>query len=461
MSVANVSPMRRPSFARGDHAELADVLLRSIAPRRDHLVHDQGELRRYSPMTGIYELLDAEMLRRTVKTFAGCPKGENSFLKITVAAAEGAITFACDEVHQPGFFENARPGIAFVNGFVVVEDGKIALLPHGPENRARHVMTVEYKPDAKHPELDRFHDEVFADASEDERAARTMLLQEFAGACLIGEAPKYQRCLELDGPGGNGKSQEEQIIRAIFPGRTVCSLPPQQWGERFQIAKLVGTLANICDEIPEKEIVSGDTFKSMITGEPIHMERKHRDPFEYRPRAGHIFSANSLPSTADLSHGFFRRFLICKFTRDMESAHGSRKDAAKRVISSDLVGIAAWAIEGAARLQRQDGYTVPPSSDAAVSEWKRASNSVLLFVDEKTGPIDPARPTGNGNGTPAAPLYGAYRTWCVANGYKSVAAKNFAARMRDDAKRAGVRQSDGIYYPVSYRESGANDHATM
>ncbi len=110
-------------------------------------------------------------------------------------------------------------------------------------------------------------------------------------------------------------------------------------------------------------------------------------PFEYRPRAGHIFSANSLPSTADVSHGFFRRFLIVRFTRDMEAAPGSRKDAAKHVIASDIVGIAAWAIEGAARLQRQGGFTIPPSSEEAISEWRRASNSVLLFIDEKTSPL--------------------------------------------------------------------------
>jgi P4 family phage/plasmid primase-like protien len=446
------------SLKRGDEAELAALLIEQRS-KNGPVVYDGGTYREYSDASGVFgEVPDAE-LSCCVQGYAGAPVGDKKVLKMSAGTVRGTIRLACDLAAKPGFFDGAPRGVTFANGFVAVDNGRIRLVQHSPDNLARYRLEIPYEPTARHAELDRFWDQVFADATEDERAARVMLIQEFVGASLIGAATSYQRCLIFEGPGGNGKSQAEDIIRSVFPARTVCSLPPQQWGERFQISKLVGCLANIVDEIPEKEIVSGDLFKSVITGEPIHTERKHRDPFEHRPIAGHIFSANMLPSTVDLSHGFFRRFLIVKFTRDMENAPGSRKDIGKAIAAANLPGIAAWAIEGAARLQRNGTYTVPASSMEAVAEWKRSSDSVALFIDEKTEPADGARPIADGNGTRAAPLYASYREWCTNNGYRPVSSKNFAGRM-DNLKRSKVRQSEGFYYPVRFIErKGGTDGA--
>jgi putative DNA primase/helicase len=435
-----------PHLVRGDEAELAHHLVRERTKAGPN-VFAEGIYREYDEVTGIWpEIIDAD-LSRTVQRFAGAPVGERKVLKLSSSMVRGTIKLAQDLVTKPMFFDKAPRGIAFANGFVRVEDGQARVEGHRPENLARHAVPIAYDPTASHPELDKFFDEVFADVAEDERAARVMLIQEFAGACLIGAAPRYQRALVFVGPGGNGKSQAEEILRSIFPPRTVCSLPPQQWGERFQIAKLVGCLANIVDEIPERDIVAGDLFKSVITGEPIHTERKHKDPFEHRPIAGHIFSANTLPSTADLSHGFFRRFLIIRFSRDMENAPSTKKDAGKAVVAADLPGIAAWAVEGAARLQRQGNYTVPESSNLALADWKRTSDSVALFVDEKTKPADVTKTIGYLNGTRGSELYGAYREWAGENGYRAVSAKTFGQRM-DDMKKGKTAQKDANYYPV-------------
>jgi len=443
---------------RGDDAELASKLIDTRCPGDLAPIYSEGAYREYDPPSGVWTEIDESELSRTVQSFAGLSVGGKKRLKVSAGTVSGTIKLARDLVSNPNFFDQGITGITFNNGFVEVCDGKITTHRHTSDQRARHRVDIDYEPGALHPELDQFWDDVFADTSEEERSARVMLIQEFTGACLIGKATSYQRCLVFEGPGGNGKSQAEEIIRSVFPPRTVCSLPPQQWGERFQIAKLVGCLANIVDEIPEKEIVSGDLFKSVITGEPVHTERKHRDPFEHRPVAGHLFSANLLPSTADLSHGFFRRFLIVKFTRDMERAPGSRKDIGRYVVTLDRAGIAAWAVEGAARLQRQGGYTIPQTSTDAVNEWRRASDSVAMFVDEATRPNDPMLPTNIANGTRASTLYSAYRQWTISNGYRCVSSKNFANRM-DALKLRSVQQSDARYHPVLYVERGGPSNA--
>lgn len=437
------------TLARGDDTELAALLIEE-RKRGGPVVFAEGDLYEYDEPDGIWCATDDAVLSRTVQGYAGTPAGEKGRpLKVSAGAVRGTIKLAHDLVATPQHFTPDPPapsGVAFRNGFLRVEMGQPRLTNHSPNNLARHRVNADYNPDAQHPELDSFFDAVFADASEEERAARVMCLQEFVGACLVGQAPTYQRCIVLLGPGANGKSQTEAVCRAPFPPRTVTSLPPQQWGERFQLAKLVGALANIVDEIPEREIVSGEVFKSVITGEPIHLERKHKDPFEAPLRAGHMFSANALPSTADLSHGFFRRFIIIRFDRNMETAQESRRDAAKAVISTELPGIIAWAIEGAARLQGQGRYTEPVSSTQAVEDWQRSANPVALFLEERTRRVDPAL-LGR-VGTKGSQLYSAYRDWSIKSGFRTVSSRTFAERMKD-LKCFSTHQNDGDYYPVT------------
>src|SRR5258706_63317 len=66
-----------PSFARGDHAELADALLDCIEGNRDRLVGVGGGLWHYDRDRGIWHENEHDALRRTVKSFGGAPKGED------------------------------------------------------------------------------------------------------------------------------------------------------------------------------------------------------------------------------------------------------------------------------------------------------------------------------------------------------------------------------------------------
>ena len=72
------------------------------------------------------------------------------------------------------------------------------LIPHAPEHRARFAYPFDYTPDSRCPKLDAFLEQLFADVVDTfERDMRINLLQEFIGACLVGEATRYQRYLIL------------------------------------------------------------------------------------------------------------------------------------------------------------------------------------------------------------------------------------------------------------------------
>lgn len=429
-------------FARGDHAELGDSLLDELSQERGHIVSTEGAIYVYRPGTGVWERQPMERLHRIIKSFAGAPKGQEGVLKVSAGALDGAIRMASAEVHAADFFDRIPHAVGFADGALSIDsDGAIRRHAQMPDNRLRHAFPFAYDPAADRARFERFLLEVFADA--DDKLERIALLQEFIGACLVGFASTYEQCLICYGTGGNGKSEFMRIIAALFP--THAAVPPQQWAERFAIAALAGALVNIVDEMPESEFIESNRFKQIVSGKlKLQAEQKFQDPFTFTPRAGHIFAANRLPGSGDVTEGFWRRFIICLFTRTFSGSE-KRVDAGLAVLEHELPGVATWAVEGAARLIRQGSYTVPPSHHAAMATWRTAADSVAGYIDEKCWRLRPDEDIEQG--TRSALLYSGYRDWALKSGYKPVSSKTFAARM-DGLGLFGVRRSSGVFFPV-------------
>lgn len=429
-----------------DHATLAKELARDL----DGAIFADERFYRYLPPEGRWREVGDREIGRILQGYSRRPyldpSGKTKELKVDSHDVRGATELTRGLLDRPGFFDDAPRGLGFSNGFVVIRDARAELLPLSPDHRVRHAHPFPFNPAASRAELDEFFDQLFADVGEDERAARVMLLQEFAGAAAFGLAPAYQRCLVLHGKGGQGKSQALEILRSVFPSReSISSLPPHMWGEQFAIEGLAGKLANIVDEIPETEIVAGATFKGVISGEPVTAERKYQPKFVFRPIAGHVFSCNHLPTTADLSEAFFDRFLILPLTRKLRGAATERPNAAAHVIASCLPGIVAWAVEGAARLVSARRYTIPASSVGMLTSWRQDCDNVSIFASDRCRPANLAVALGPGNGTRAAALYAIYRDWSSSSGFRPVSIKTFANRLENLGVEKS-RRADGEYY---------------
>lgn len=420
------------TFERGDEVEIGQVLLDMLGTE---LTYDEGAFHTYDPLSGVWLALKNELLESKVASLAGStvltPRAHAlslSHKKLTGSIRVARATLLASP--ELRVFSNAAPGVAFRNGFATVFHGEVLLDPHHPSHMAQHAFPFDYAPSMPHPKLDNFFAEVFADADPAEREQQIALCQEFLGTSLIGDATRYQRCLVLHGSGANGKSSFLEIAQSIFPPKAVRSLPPQDWCRHFSTASLLGALANLVNEIPENDIVASSTFKSVISGEPIQGERKFQDTFSFRARAGHIFAANSLPATNDQSQGFWRRFLIVPFSRDMEQAATHKRGVAAEIIQNERSAIIGWALEGAARVQRQGRYTEPASSRRLVAQWRRDADSVRLFLETECV-VDPTKRIS------ASTLYKAYKTWALDHGFRTVSLVGFGRR----ASQAGFKST--------------------
>jgi P4 family phage/plasmid primase-like protien len=442
---------QRQSLERGDHVELAAVVLHELGPAP--LTFDEGSIYRYADPRGVWDRVEPAVVQNLTANLAGSDvRTKDGFepLRVSASTTEGVcklVRVRLETRDDRVRFERARTGIAFANGFVIVESGVVRLLPHAAEHMARYAFPFAFDERAETTRLQNFFDEVFQDASEDERAARVQLLQEFVGACLIGDAPKYQRCLLLVGLGGEGKGETIKILRSAFPPDSMSALPPHTWGRPFQLVGLIGKLANFVDETPPSAIEDAEIFKKVITGDPTYTDVKNRDGTTFTPRAGHIFLANTLPGTEDLSDGFFRRFIIVNFTRQMYASSAHQVDAAVDIIAHERPAIVAWALAGAARLQRQGRYTISDEMDRAVVRWRMDCDPVRAFVAERIEADGETK-------VRARDLFRDFREWARDNGFHDMSIAKFGRRVRATRLYTHEHHRDGDWYVPVVSQGG-------
>lgn len=450
--------IRPASFTRGDQAELADAALADILSGRprEWAIYDAGEVHVYAPGLGVWEAIPDYEVKSVVKSFAGYDvdsgqrrkgKQDSTQVKVNAPTTEGAYKLLRDDLrtemdHRGGWtFAKAPRGLCFKNGFVSVRGGEASVAPHSPDHLARHRYEFDWTPGGRPLAFLAFLDSLFRDCSPKERADRIATLQEFMGICLMGEATTYARALVVYATGGNGKSELMYVIGGLFPPDTVTSLPPHQWGHNFRVMMLDGKLVNLVDEMPSDELASGESFKKIVTGGQVDAERKHRDPVIFRPIAGNIFNANQPLKSGDHSDGFWRRPLILPLTRVFENADYRAPDIERgigaRVLESDRAAIVSWAIDGAARLQRQKSYTESAASKAYVRSWREDSDQVRSFAAEF--PLKER--------TAQSVLYESYTSWAKNNGHKPLSVTSFGQRVVAAGLATRVKASRVFYDP--------------
>jgi P4 family phage/plasmid primase-like protien len=485
-----VRPKNDDSLERGDQVELAELLISIIqgdAPCRP--VFDRDDMWRFSPDNGLWQIVSESELISTSAKFAGMDVAGKE-LKLRYSDLVGIVKIAKASVAHSGFFSVAPKGIAFTNGFVTISpEGDIVMSPLMPDHRASAAMPFAYDSDAPCLRWLRYLDEVFSPStvsteteeligslepkeaamlrqqesetreeeiskSDTDRRLRIGMLQEHAGACLVGTVTDHAVAMTLTGGGANGKSVYLTVIRALFPRSTVVSISPQDFSNKFYLAELAGARLNAVNEMPDNEIADSAEFKSVVSGDSIMVARKRERPFELNPAAGHLFACNALPNARDLSEGFWRRFLVVTFDRHFSPSERDIK-LADRIIQTELQGVAVWALRGAAALAARGSFEIAPSSLKARSEWKESSDQVSQFVQDATSETE----SDERMSVPEA--YAAYRRWCRSTGHQCLSERKFSMRL----SKVLVQKNSGKqrYYirsiDESFRESINRPHA--
>jgi P4 family phage/plasmid primase-like protien len=312
------------------------------------------------------------------------------------------------------------------NCVIEVDRDSIETRDPSPEDTFIGRINTPYDSEAECPRWRAFLEESL------ESGADRNKVQEFVGYTLMHWALPYHKALFLVGPTASGKSTFLDTVRAMLGDEACSSLTPQQMtSERFGAAELHGQWANIRNDIPTSTIQDTGQFKEIVAGDPVKAEEKYADPFMFKPRAKHAFSANQLPETDTDDEAFFRRILLVPFPDTVPKAE--RDPALDDKLQDELPGILNWALEGLERLMMQGQFTGDRSPGETQRTWSRWGNSVDRFaelcIEEQAG-----------GAIPKADLFSAYINFCEDEGIP----KETQHSMTRALKRAGF--DDGREY---------------
>lgn len=403
----------------------------------------------YDSVTGIWQSMPAAFLVGYAQYCNGLftvpdpETGKKKRITVTHRAARGVISNVLHDASwlDTAFFDStAQDGVACKNGFLRVDGEQLDLVPHSPAHRCRFYVPGTYSKDGRCPKWLNFLYSCFAGDSDAQQ--KVELLQEFLGACLLGRAPNYAKCLVLVGSGANGKSVFLDCLTEILPRELHCSVSPDRWHEEYDIYSLRNKLINLVAELPDRSVGESSAFKRVVSGDVLHGRQIRESPTEFRPKAGHIFSCNNLPDVSDVTDGFFRRFLIVQFNRTFTGA-ADRREAREIIaeIMDERVAIIAWAFMGAIRLAAQRVYTVPVSHGQEIEDWTIQNNNAQEFLNM-------CCQRNTSTFTYLSDAYDEYLVWCRQTNNDPHTLKKFASNLK--AIKAYSRRRGRRGYQVDF-----------
>jgi putative DNA primase/helicase len=391
------------------HDELRDRWIEG----NPHYAHGLGEWRRYED--GIWPTVSETSVKAGISNVIETAKPEG--IKPTASILASVTELTRIKVFVPDERWEADSNILVCkNGALHIPTGELA--KHQPKHYATSAVPYKYDPDARPVIWDYFLSNTVPSAAN--------FLQEFAGYALITEIA-HELAVWLFGPPGSGKSTFIAGLQAMLGHRAGILGLADLERSRFTLADLPGKTLVVASEQPSSYLASTNTLNAIISGEPIQVERKYRDPFTVIPRAKVCWAMNELPRVADANSGLFRRVKVVAFPALAEE---ERDPKIKHAIEQEGAGILNWALKGLWRLKERGHFEVPAGVVDATKQFRENNDVPALFVEDRCI-------QGAEFKVQASQLYTEYKDWCLENGHRPMS----STRLADDWARLGFEKT--------------------
>lgn len=311
--------------------------------------------------------------------------------------------------------------IAFKNGVYDIETGQMC--EFSPDLIITNKINYDYNPSAYDELCDKTLDKI---ACHD--PAIRALLEEAAGYCFY-RRNEMRKCFILTGESGqNGKSTYLAMINKMLGKENITSLDLKELGERFKNVQLAGKLANIGDDIGDEFIPNASVFKKLVSGDPINVERKGQDPFDFYNYAKLLFSANNIPrmGKGQDSSAIKSRLIIIPFDAQFTPNDEDYDPYIKYKLTSQqsIEYLIKIGVDSLKRVLSVNGFTKSEKVELQINEYEKNSNPVLLFFDESPRILN--EPTGK--------VFQNYMTFCSMNGFTPVSHAKFTKQVKSRYK---------------------------
>jgi putative DNA primase/helicase len=284
-----------------------------------HYVSIGGLLYRF---TGSYykELNESSEKRRIggwLKTYSEKVKGAWVKNRADTASVNAVFSWVVNQTAVDPVEVNPG-GLNCSNGVVKINpDGSHLLVPHDPKQVYTYVG-CKYDANIDPANCDRLLEclepsqrEIFL------RTAAAALNLKLVRSKLTGRGVKGLLC---HGEGSNGKDTLRAVLAAVYgngmTGRSLSDFKSYDMGRKFALAGIEGSLCNWASENTAKvDLDNIQSLKQFITGDPIDIERKGKDSYEYKSAAIFFANCNKLPSITGGTSAIEDRYGILRFDK--------------------------------------------------------------------------------------------------------------------------------------------------
>ncbi len=334
----------------------------------------------------------------------------------------------------------------------MVDARKLELLPHDPKYGSRSQVPCRFIPEETGydpPELwAKTLREIFPEP-DGVGTDKIDLLWQYFGYCLLPDC-RYEASLWLIGGGQNGKGTITDTMQAVIGGQNCSNM---QIGElkdpRFNLYHLENKMLNLSTETGERDPLSMEIFKKIVSGERLVTERKYGSKYEFIPYAKFVIGLNDLPVIPDKSVGFTRRVKLLRF--DQEFVEGKNRDPNRKKnlqVQEFLDGIFTWAVSGLYTLLDRDQFVIGKKLQEDKGHFLESLNPILEFWKEECefGPDCEVE---------ASRIFEKHQEWMKANGQRAFARNRFGhelLKVKGVNKRQHTKTRRVIYTGVKLRD---------
>lgn len=292
------------------------------------------------------------------------------------------------------------------------------LIPHSPDFVSLIQSPMSYDPEAQCPIWLQCMD---AWMEGEEKAEKTLLLQQFAGYCLS-SSMQYDRALFLIGDGGNGKSTFVDTISMVVGKEATSHIDLESLYSTFGMAGLIGMRLNVIEEV-HNNYYQSNKLKKLISGEKVTIDIKYKPQFSFRPQAKFIFAVNQMPRVDDTSTATERRICAVQFLNNFRENPNVNLRSDMGLLYKELSGILNWMLEGTRSLFDMGNFIKTQEQTKLLSDYRQENSSVEGFIGDclefEETKVSSVRD-----------LYDEYKKYCTADGRKFKGNRGFTNEMK-------------------------------
>lgn len=306
--------------------------------------------------------------------------------------------------------------IAFENGVLNLETNH--LLEHSPEYIITNKIPWNYNPKGYNKLVDDVLNNISCHSSGIRR-----LIEEMIGYTMYRRAT-LGKAFMLTGEKDNGKSTLLDMINNMLGYDNISALDLNELSERFKTAELVGKLANVGDDISGEFIQDTGVFKKLATGNPINVERKGENPFDFTNYATLIFSANSLPrlGKGKDNSAIAKRLIIVPLKAKFNNSNVDFDPTIKYKLreKEPIEYLIKIAVEGLKRAIKNKSFSETAETLEELKNYEKTNNPVLGFIEEYEDEI---------LGETPKKVYTQYKDYCLDYGIHALSGVEFGRQI--------------------------------